>query len=67
MSYYTNKPSVYHEGNFIVRNYAEDQAGMNIRKEDVVQARNSWYYTSLEIETWKVKNTQDMPTYGNCG
>ena len=66
MSYYTNKPSVYHEGNFIVRNYTEDQAGMDIRKEDVVQARNGWYYTSQEIETWKVKNTQDMPTYGNC-
>ena len=45
MSYYTNKPSVYHEGKFIVRNYTEDQAGMNIRKEDVVQARNDWYYT----------------------
>ena len=42
---YTNKPSVYHEGNFIVRNYTEDQAGMDIRKEDVVQARNGWYYT----------------------
>ena len=67
MSYYTNKPSVYHEGNFIVRNYTEDQAGMDIRKEDVVQARNGWYYTSQEIETWKVKNTQDMPMYGNCG
>ena len=67
MSYYTNKPSVYHEGNFIVRNYTEDQAGMDIRKEDVVQARNGWYYTSQEIETWKAKNTQDMPTYGNCG
>ena len=67
MSYYTNKPSIYHEGNFIVRNYTEDQAGMDIRKEDVVQARNGWYYTSQEIETWKVKNTQDMPTYGNCG
>ena len=53
MSYYTNKPSVYHEGNFIVRNYTEDQAGMDIRKEDVVQARNSWYYTSQEIETWR--------------
>ena len=70
MSYYTNKPSVYHEGKFIVQNYTEDQAGMNIRKEDVVQARNGWYYTSQEIEAWKVKNTQDLPTYGNyvqCG
>ena len=66
MSYCTNKPSVYHEGKFIVRNYTEDQAGLDIRKEDVVQARNGWYYTSQEIETWKVKNTQDLPMYGNC-
>ena len=66
MSHYTNKPSIYHEGKFIVRNYTEDQAGMDIRKEDIVQARNGWYYTSQEIETWKVKNTQDLPTYGNC-
>ena len=51
MSYYTNKPSVYHEGKFIVQNYTEDQAGMDIRKEDVVQARNGWYYTSHKIET----------------
>ena len=41
MSYYTNKPSVYHEGNIIVRNYTEDQARMDIRKEDVVQTRNA--------------------------
>ena len=53
MSYYTNKPSVYHEGKFIVWNYTKDQAAMDIRKEDVVQARNGWYYTSQEIETWK--------------
>ena len=65
-SYYTDKPSIYHEGKFIVWNYAEDQAGMDIRKEDVEQARNGMYYTSQEIETWKVKNTQDLPTYGNC-
>ena len=66
MSYYTDKPSIYHEGKFIVWNYAEDQAGMDIWKEDVEQARNGMYYTSQEIETWKVKNTQDLPTYGNC-
>ena len=46
MSYYTNKPSVFHEGKFIVWNYTEDQAGMDIWKEDVVQAKNGWYYTS---------------------
>ena len=66
MSYYTNKPSIYHEGKFIVRSYTKDQAGMDIQKEDVVQARNSMYYTSQEKETWKVKNTQDLPMYGNC-
>ena len=67
MSYYTNKPSIYHEGKFIVRNYTEDQVGTDIRKEDMVQARNGWYYTLQEIETWKVKNMQDLLTYGNCG
>ena len=68
MSYYTIKPSVYREGECIVRNYTEDQARMDIWKEDMLQAKNGMYYTSQEIETWKVKNTQDMPTeYGNCG
>ena len=66
MSYYTNKPSVYREGEYIVRNYTEDQAGMDIWNEDVLQAKNGMYYTPQEIETWKVKNTQDMLTYGNC-
>ena len=46
-----NMCEINHEGKFIVRNYTEDQAGLDIRKEDVVQARNGWYYTSQEIET----------------
>ena len=40
---------------------------MDIPDEDVLQAANGMYFTSQEIETWKVKNTQDMQTYGNCG
>ena len=63
MSYYTNKPSGYQEGEYIVRYYTEDQAGMDIRKEDVLQAKNGMYYTPQEIEAWKVKN---MQMYGNC-
>ena len=66
MSYYTNKPSVYQEGEYIVWYYTEDQAGMDIRKEDVLQAENGMYYTPQEIEAWKVTNTQDLPTYDNC-
>ena len=48
MNYYTNKPTIYHEGEYVVRNYTEDQAA------------NGMYYTEQEIETWKVKNTQDF-------
>ena len=66
MSYYTNRPTIYREGEYVVRNYTEDQAGMDIWDQDVLQAANGMYYMTQEIETWKVKNTQDVPTYGNC-
>ena len=60
MSYYTNRPTVYHKGEYIVQNYTGDQAGKDIQDEDMLQAANGMYYMTQEIETWKVKNKQDF-------
>ena len=51
---------------YIVVRYTEDQAGQDIRDEDVIQAENSVWYTKAEIKTWRDKTTAGIPTYGNC-
>ena len=51
---------------YIVTRYTEDQAGQDIRDEDVIQAENSVWYTKAEIKTWRDKTTAGIPTYGNC-
>ena len=51
---------------YIVKGYTVDQAGQDIRDEDVIQAANSVWYTKAEIKTWRDKTTAGIPTYGSC-
>ena len=51
---------------YIIVQYTEDQAGQDIRDEDVIQAENLVWYTKAEIKTWRDKTTAGIPTYGNC-
>ena len=37
---------------YIIQRYTEDQAGQDIRDEDVIQATNLVWYTKAEIKTW---------------
>ena len=50
----------------IVRNYAPDQEGMDIREEDVIRAGNGKYYSNEEIPQFSRKSAARCPTYGNC-
>ena len=49
-----------------MKGYKEDQAGEDIRAEDVIQAANLVWYMKAEIRTWQDKTTAGIPTYGNC-
>ena len=51
---------------YIMKGYTEDQAGQDIRAEDVIQAANLVWYMRAEIRTWQDKTTAGIPTYGNC-
>ena len=51
---------------YIVKGNTKDQADQDIRAEDVVQAKNSVWYTWPEIRTWREKTIAGIPTYGNC-
>ena len=51
---------------YILRGYTEDQAGQDIRAEDVIQADNLVWYTWAKRKAWKEKTTAGVPTYGNC-
>ena len=37
---------------YIMKGYTEDQAGQDIRAEDVIQATNLVSYMRAEIRTW---------------
>ena len=51
----------YHKGEYIVRNYTEDQAGKDIRNEDMVQATNGMYYM-----TERDRNMEGQEHTGNA-
>ena len=46
---------------YIVVRYTEDQAGQDIRDEDVIQAENSVWYTKAEIKTCGTRPLQEYP------
>ena len=50
---------------YIIQRCTQDQAGQDIRDEDVIQAANSVWYTKAEIKTWWDKTTAGIPTYAN--
>ena len=60
---YTEGPD---DERYIVVGYTEDQAGQDIRAEDVIQANNLVWYTWAERRAWSEKTTAGIPTYGNC-
>lgn len=53
---------------YIVTGYTDDQAGLDIRDEDVVRPLDHIYAEqgSAETYTWKIKSNGRCPTYGNC-
>ena len=53
---------------YINTNYTPDQAGLDIRDEDVVRPHNHRFTVRGDNEAsgWKVKSRPRCPTYGNC-
>ena len=51
---------------YILKGYTEDQAGQDIRAEDVIQAENLVWYTWAKRRAWQEKTTAGIPTNGNC-
>ena len=49
-------------------NYTADQAGLDIRREDVVRPDNHRFITKdeYEDESWYLRSRPGIPTYGNC-
>ena len=47
-------------------NYTDDQAGLPIKEEDTIRARNGVWYTQEECSDFRNKSFLRCPTYGNC-
>ena len=53
---------------YINKHYTADQAGLDIRREDVVRPDNHRFTTKeeYEYESWYLRSRPAIPTYGNC-